>query len=65
MRDGTTIEARVTIQRPIETVFGFNRAFRNLPRFRATYWASSRSIRRRRAGPCEVPSAFECTGRPR
>lgn len=32
-QDGTTIEARVTIQRPIETVFGFYRDFRNLPRF--------------------------------
>lgn len=30
---GDTIEASVTIQRPVEEVFGFYRDFRNLPRF--------------------------------
>jgi uncharacterized membrane protein len=32
-RDENTIEARVTIQRPVEKVFGFYRDFKNLPRF--------------------------------
>src|SRR3954464_436949 len=32
-RDDTPIEARVTIQRPIEVVFSFYRDFRNLPSF--------------------------------
>jgi uncharacterized membrane protein len=31
--DKNTIEARVTIERPIEDVFGFYRDFRNLPSF--------------------------------
>jgi len=31
--DENTIEARVTIQRPVEKVFGFYRDFKNLPRF--------------------------------
>jgi uncharacterized membrane protein len=31
--DDNTIEASVTIQRPVDTVFGFYRDFRNLPRF--------------------------------
>jgi uncharacterized membrane protein len=32
-RDESTIEASVTIQRPVEQVFGFYRDFRNLPSF--------------------------------
>src|SRR5262249_12980110 len=32
-RDENTIEARVTIQRPVGEVFSFYRDFRNLPRF--------------------------------
>jgi uncharacterized membrane protein len=32
-RDNSTIEASVTIQRPVATVFGFYRDFRNLPSF--------------------------------
>jgi uncharacterized membrane protein len=32
-RDENTIEARVTIQRPVEKVFGFYRDFKNLPSF--------------------------------
>lgn len=32
-RDENTIEARVTIQRPVEKVFGFYRDFENLPSF--------------------------------
>jgi uncharacterized membrane protein len=32
-RDDTPIEARVTIQRPIDVVFSFYRDFRNLPSF--------------------------------
>lgn len=32
-RDDNTIEASVTIERPVEEVFGFYRDFRNLPRF--------------------------------
>jgi uncharacterized membrane protein len=32
-RDDTPIEARVTIQRPIEVVFSFYRDFKNLPSF--------------------------------
>jgi uncharacterized membrane protein len=32
-RQGDTIEARVTIQCPVEKVFGFYRDFRNLPNF--------------------------------
>ncbi len=32
-RDQTPIEARVTIQRPVEDVFRFYRDFKNLPRF--------------------------------
>ena len=31
--DENTIEARVTIQRPVEEVFKFYRDFKNLPRF--------------------------------
>jgi len=33
MSERDTIEARVTIQRPVEQVFGFYRDFRNLPSF--------------------------------
>lgn len=32
-RDENTIEARVTVQRPVEKVFGFYRDFKNLPKF--------------------------------
>jgi hypothetical protein len=32
-RDENTIEGRVTIQRPVEKVFGFYRDFKNLPSF--------------------------------
>jgi uncharacterized membrane protein len=32
-RDKNTIEETITIQRPLEQVFGFYRDFRNLPRF--------------------------------
>jgi uncharacterized membrane protein len=32
-QDDNTIEASVIIQRPVETVFGFYRDFRNLPGF--------------------------------
>ena len=32
-RGENTIEARVTIQRPVQKVFGFYRDFKNLPRF--------------------------------
>ena len=37
-RDENTIEASVTIQRPVEEVFRFYRDFKNLPRFLGDVW---------------------------
>jgi len=40
-REANAIEARITIKRPIEDVFGFYRDFNNLPRFLAYHTLAS------------------------
>ena len=62
-QDENTIEASVTIQRPVEKVFEFYRDFKNLPSFLGDVMAIEQIDPATSRWTIQGPLAFERTGR--